>query len=65
MNPEASAKLFNKALMQAPNRDLMEIGVAAHTVQRSAFPNSYGKWEATAAAILQTANGTLKEKLDK
>jgi len=42
MNPEASAKLFYKALMQVPNRDQMEIGVAAQTVQRFAFPTPIG-----------------------
>lgn len=58
MNPEASAKLFYKALMQVPNRDDMEIGVAAQRVQGSAFPDSYGKWEATAVAILKAAKQT-------
>jgi len=62
INPEASAKLFYKALMQVTNRDQMEIGVAAQTVQRSAFPDSYGKWEATAAAILKTVKETERSK---
>jgi hypothetical protein len=55
MNPEASAKLFYKALMQIPNRDQIPIGNAAQKVQVSAFPDSYAKWESTAAAILKTA----------
>lgn len=58
MNPEASAKLFYKALKQVSNRDQMNMGQAAQKVQRSAFPDSYAKWESTAAAILKTSKET-------
>jgi len=66
INPEASAKLFYKALMQVTNRDQMEIGVAAQTVQRSAFPDfllkmgSYGSSDFAESKRDEKSEGYLK-----
>lgn len=57
-DPRHSAQAFflgattNPGLASIPNWDTMPLTLAADAVQRSAFPDAYGKWEASARAII-------------
>lgn len=55
--PEISAGKFYAALLKVPGWESMPVTVAAQTVQRSAFPLAYAKWEALATALVQAATG--------
>ncbi|MDQ1286596.1 MAG: hypothetical protein QG622_161 [Actinomycetota bacterium] len=55
--PEVSARKFYAALLKVPGWESMPVTVAAQTVQRSAFPLAYAKWEALATALVNAATG--------
>jgi hypothetical protein len=52
-DPVYSATAFYLALQRVPGWESLEVTVAAQSVQRSAFPNAYAKWEADATALTQ------------
>lgn len=52
-DPVYSATAFYLALQRVPGWESMELTVAAQSVQRSAFPNAYAKWETDATALTQ------------
>lgn len=52
-DPVYSATAFYLALQRVPGWESMELTVAAQSVQRSAFPNAYAKWEPDATALTQ------------
>src|SRR5690606_32951946 len=52
-DPVYSATAFYLALQRVPGWESMELTVAAQSVQRSAFPYAYAKWEADASALTQ------------
>lgn len=56
MNAGVSAGLFFKALAGVPNWQSMDPGAAAQAVQRSAFPDKYGKRIAEAQKLVDGAN---------
>ncbi|MBC8092094.1 MAG: hypothetical protein H7Y15_09195 [Pseudonocardia sp.] len=56
-DPRYSATQFFDRLLQVPSWTEMELWQAAQTVQRSAFPRAYAKWDQTAADILATVDG--------
>lgn len=58
MNPAWAAGAFYRALLAVPGWQVMALTVAAQTVQRSAFPDAYGKHEQRAALIVSTVTGT-------
>lgn len=45
LNPEYSAGKFLDRLQEVPDWEHMPVTVAAQTVQRSAFPDAYAKWQ--------------------
>ncbi len=49
LDPVYSTTIFLDRLLQVPNWDRLPVTVAAQTVQRSAFPDAYAKWEGLAA----------------
>ncbi|WP_214368389.1 C40 family peptidase [Pseudonocardia sp. H11422] len=52
-DPVYSTTIFIERLLQVPGWDQLPVTVAAQTVQRSAFPDAYAKWEGLAAALVQ------------
>jgi hypothetical protein len=52
-DPVYAATAFYLALQRVPNWQSLELTVAAQSVQRSAFPNAYAKWETDATALTQ------------
>jgi hypothetical protein len=52
MDPHESAHRFYAALAKIPGWDQMAVTMAAQTVQVSAFPDAYARWEALAAQIV-------------
>ena len=55
--PAIAARKFYTALLQVPGWQALPVTVAAQTVQRSAFPLAYAKWEPLAAALLAATGG--------
>jgi len=55
--PEIAAKKFYAALLEVPGWQSMPLTVAAQTVQRSAFPLAYAKWESLAGALVTATGG--------
>jgi hypothetical protein len=53
MDPVYSATAFYSALQRVSGWESMALTVAAQSVQRSAFPNAYAKWEEDATALTQ------------
>ncbi|MBA8793672.1 murein DD-endopeptidase MepM/ murein hydrolase activator NlpD [Friedmanniella endophytica] len=51
-DPVHSSRLFFQALAKVTGWQLMSVTVAAQTVQRSAFPDAYAKWERSAAGLV-------------
>ena len=51
MNPNYSAGKFLDGLVQVPGWQDMPVTVAAQTVQKSAFPDAYAKWQPLAANL--------------
>lgn len=52
-DPVYSATAFYLALQRVSGWESMALTVAAQSVQRSAFPNAYAKWEPDATALTQ------------
>jgi len=52
-DPVYSTTLFLEKLLEVPGWEQLPVTVAAQTVQRSAFPNAYAKWEGLAAELVQ------------
>lgn len=59
MDPTYSATIFFERLLQIPAWENLPVTVAAQTVQRSAFPNAYAKWEPLAASLVTTLADTI------
>jgi hypothetical protein len=51
-DPEYSAGIFYERLLEVPGWESMPLWEAAQTVQRSAFPHAYSRWEEHAANLL-------------
>jgi len=51
-DPVHSTTIFIERLLAVPGWDTMPVTVAAQTVQRSAFPAAYAKWEGLAADLV-------------
>jgi peptidoglycan DL-endopeptidase CwlO len=56
-DPIYSTTTFLEHLLQVPGWDRMPVTVAAQTVQRSAFPDAYAKWEGLAADLVSQLTG--------
>jgi cell wall-associated NlpC family hydrolase len=52
-DPIYATRIFIERLLEVPGWEVMPVTVAAQTVQRSAFPNAYAKWEGLAAELVQ------------
>ncbi|MEV8514206.1 hypothetical protein [Dactylosporangium sp. NPDC051484] len=52
MNPAESARRFYAALMKVSGWEQMPVTVAAQTVQVSAFPDAYAKWQTLAEQVV-------------
>ncbi len=52
-DPVYATTIFLDRLSQVPEWDRLPVTVAAQTVQRSAFPQAYAKWEGLAAQLVQ------------
>jgi peptidoglycan DL-endopeptidase CwlO len=52
-DPVYSTRIFIERLLQVGGWEDMPVTVAAQTVQRSAFPDAYAKWEGLAAELVQ------------
>jgi cell wall-associated NlpC family hydrolase len=52
-DPIYSTTIFIERLLDVPGWETMPVTVAAQTVQRSAFPDAYAKWEGLAAELVQ------------
>jgi hypothetical protein len=57
-DPKYAATQFYKALEQVPGWQSLPLTVAAQTVQVSAFPDAYAKWEKQAADLVLATYGT-------
>ncbi|OLT10353.1 hypothetical protein BJF78_29030 [Pseudonocardia sp. CNS-139] len=53
LDPVYSTTIFVERLLEVPSWDDIPVTVAAQTVQRSAFPDAYAKWEPLAAELVQ------------
>ncbi|MFP5019248.1 C40 family peptidase [Pseudonocardia phyllosphaerae] len=53
-DPAYSTRIFLDRLQEIPGWEQMPVTVAAQTVQRSAFPDAYAKWEGLAAGLVKT-----------
>src|SRR6478735_3834070 len=53
-DPVYSTRIFLDRLLAIPGWQSLPVTVAAQTVQRSAFPNAYAKWEGLAASLVAT-----------
>ncbi|WP_139360970.1 hypothetical protein [Mycobacterium sp. D16R24] len=51
MNPTTSANKFYRELLKVSGWERMNMAAAAQAVQRSAFPDAYGKYQAQAARL--------------
>jgi peptidoglycan DL-endopeptidase CwlO len=52
-DPIYATRIFIERLLEVEGWENMPVTVAAQTVQRSAFPNAYAKWEGLAAELVQ------------
>ena len=57
LDPVYSTTIFLDRLLQVPSWDRLPVTVAAQTVQRSAFPDAYAKWEGLAADLVAQLAG--------
>jgi cell wall-associated NlpC family hydrolase len=51
-DPVYATRIFIERLLEVPAWETMPVTVAAQTVQRSAFPDAYAKWEGLAAELV-------------
>jgi hypothetical protein len=58
MNPAYAAQAFYDHLVQVPDWTQLPVTVAAQSVQRSAYPDAYAKWEPTARRMNAALTGT-------
>ena len=58
MDPVHASTSFYKALEKVDGWQAMDFGAAAQAVQRSAFPDRYGQWQALAEAVVASFAGT-------
>lgn len=58
MNPAYSTASFLTQLLAIPDRTSKPVTVLVQTVQRSAYPDAYAKWEAMATAMVQASHPT-------
>jgi hypothetical protein len=56
-DPSYSATAFYQGLANVPGYDKMPLTRAAQTVQVSAYPNAYAKWEKMAADVITGVHG--------
>ena len=56
-DPEYAATKFYERLVQVKDWDKKPLTVSAQTVQVSAFPNHYAKWEKMAADLVLATHG--------
>jgi hypothetical protein len=56
-DPVYSTTIFIERLLEVPNWERLPVTVAAQTVQRSAFPDAYAKWEGLAADLIAQLAG--------
>jgi NlpC/P60 family protein len=56
-NPTYAATKFYQHLQNVPGWDQLPVTAAAQTVQRSAFPDAYARWETLAAKLMATLGG--------
>jgi hypothetical protein len=52
-DPVYSTTIFVRRLLEVPGWESLPVTVAAQTVQRSAFPDAYAKWEGLASELVQ------------
>jgi peptidoglycan DL-endopeptidase CwlO len=52
-DPVYATTIFIEWLLEVPGWDSLPVTVAAQTVQRSAFPDAYAKWEGLATELVQ------------
>jgi peptidoglycan DL-endopeptidase CwlO len=52
-DPVYATTIFIDRLLQVPGWESLPVTVAAQTVQRSAFPDAYAKWEGLAAELVE------------
>ena len=57
LDPVYSTTTFLDRLLKVPGWERLPVTVAAQTVQRSAFPNAYAKWEGLAAQLVSELAG--------
>ncbi|HVL83242.1 MAG TPA: C40 family peptidase [Pseudonocardia sp.] len=53
-DPVYSTTIFLDRLLEVPGWERLPVTVAAQTVQRSAFPDAYARWEGLAADLVST-----------
>ena len=52
-DPAYSSRIFYERLLEVPGWESMPVTLAAQTVQRSAFPSAYAKWESLATSLVE------------
>jgi cell wall-associated NlpC family hydrolase len=57
LDPRYAATVFYDHLLAVPGWEAMSLTQAAQTVQRSAFPDAYARWQDQATAIVQQLAG--------
>ncbi len=57
MNPVYASQTFYQHLTRVPNWQNLPLTTAAQTVQRSAYPGAYAKWEPTATRLAEALKG--------
>ncbi len=65
LNPSYSAEKFYRKLLAVPDWQRMQLTQAAQTVQRSAFPAAYAKWEPLAVHLVLRAAAAGNHTNDK
>jgi hypothetical protein len=58
-DPVYSTTIFLQRLMALPGWETLPVTVAAQTVQRSAFPDAYAKWEGLASQLVSQLAGVV------
>jgi cell wall-associated NlpC family hydrolase len=58
-DPVYSTTIFLHRLMAVPGWETLPVTVAAQTVQRSAFPDAYAKWEGLASQLVSQLAGVV------
>jgi hypothetical protein len=61
-DPDYAARAFYASLKAVPGYDKMPLTDAAQTVQVSAYPDAYAKWEKMAASLVQRYHATTNNR---